>query len=416
MFKSRWWIVVASFLALIFGQGAVEVFVTGIFIKPISESLHLGRGVIASAMGLTNILTAVALIFLGPLMDRIGVRRVLLPCLALFALSTGSLSFLTSSIALMFLLFAIQGFVGAGQTPTAYSKMITAVFDDRRGLALGIAMAGVGVGTALLPQYSAYLLRHYGWRGGYVGICIGILVVGFIPVALWFKESAEVKAARKQKVSAAKLENLPGVEYSEALKSFRFWGLCIAFFCAQTAINGTMIHAVPMLTDRGIKIGVAVAAMSFGGLALIVGRIIAGWLLDRIYAAFIVIFFLLCPMVGIALLAYRVGGSGPLVGVMLLGLGVGAEIDLVAYILSRYFGVRAFGALHGTAFCFVLLANAAGGNIMGWSFQLQHSYNTGLIIMEVLLAIAVIIQASQGRYIYPPIKDAQKPKNMAPAH
>jgi len=416
MFKNRWWIVVASFLALIFGQGAVEVFVTGIFIKPIAETLHIGRGVISSAMGLTNILTAVALIFLGPLMDRIGVRRVLLPCLVLFALATGSLALLTTSIPLLFLLFAIQGFVGAGQTPTAYSKMLTAVFDDQRGLALGIAMAGVGAGTVLLPQYSRILLQHYGWRGGYVGICIGILVVGFIPVALWFKESDEVKAARKQKVSAAKLENLPGVEYATALKGFRFWGLCIAFFCAQTAINGTMIHAVPMLTDRGIKIGVAVAAMSAGGFALIVGRIIAGYLLDRVYAAYVVIFFLLCPMVGIAILGFRVGGNGPLLGVMLLGMGVGAEIDLVAYILSRYFGVRAFGALHGTAFCFVLVANAAGGNIMGWSFQLQHSYSTGLIIMEVLLAIAIVVQACQGAYIYPPIKAGSKPKEIIAAH
>ena len=98
MFKSRWWIVVASFLALIAGQGAVEVFVTGIFIKPISETLHIGRGVISSAMGLTNILTAVALIFLGPMMDRIGVRRVLLPCLLLFAVATGCLSLLTPAI------------------------------------------------------------------------------------------------------------------------------------------------------------------------------------------------------------------------------------------------------------------------------------------------------------------------------
>ncbi|MGA3127366.1 MAG: MFS transporter [Candidatus Korobacteraceae bacterium] len=416
MFKNRWWIVVASFLALIFGQGAVEVFVTGIFIKPISETLHIGRGVISSAMGLTNILTAVALIFLGPLMDRIGVRRVLLPCLVLFALATGSLSFLTPSIALLFLLFGIQGFVGAGQTPTAYSKMITAVFDDHRGLALGIAMAGVGAGVVLLPQYSRYLLAHYGWRGGFVGICVGILVIGFLPVALWFRESDEVKAARKQKISAAKLENLPGVEYSEALKSFRFWGLCIAFFCAQTAINGTMIHAVPMLTDRGIKIGVAVAAMSASGLALIIARIVAGYLLDRIYAAYIVIFFLLCPMVGIAILGLRVGGSGALIGVSLLGLGVGAEIDLVAYILSRYFGVRAFGALHGTAFCFVLVANAAGEMIMGWSYQLQHSYSTGLIIMEVLLLIAMIIQASQGPYIYPAIKPGKGPRDLAAAH
>lgn len=405
----------ASFLALIAGQGAVEVFVTGIFIKPISDSLHLGRGVIASGMGMTNILTAAAIIWMGRLMDRVGVRAVLLPFLALFALATASLSLLTASVPLLMILFAIQGFVGAGQTPTAYSKMITANFDDCRGLALGVAMAGVGAGTVLLPQYSRILLQSYGWRGGYVGIGIAIIILGVIPVSLWFRETEEVKKARRERISAAKLENLPGMEYGEALRTFRFWGLCIAFFCAQTAINGTMIHTVPMLTDRGIKITTAVFAMSMGGLALIIGRIIAGWLLDRIYAAYVVIFFLLCPMVGIAILALRFGGNAPIAGAMLLGMGVGAEIDLVAYILSRYFGVRAFGALHGMAFCFVLLANAAGGNIMGWSFQLTHSYGTGLAIMEALLAIAVVIQACQGPYKYPAVRSGSSSRALASA-
>jgi MFS family permease len=415
MFKNRWWIVVASFLALIFGQGAVEVFCTGVFIKPISETLHIGRGVIASGMGLTNIMTAAALWYLGRLMDKIGVRAVLLPFLFLFAVATGALSLLTPAIWLIMVLFAIQGFVGAGQTPTAYSKMITAAFDDSRGLALGIAMAGVGVGTVVLPQYSRILLSHYGWRGGYIGIGVGIIVLGFIPVWLWFRETEEVKRARQQKIDASKLQNLPGMEYGEALRTFRFWGLCIAFFCAQTAINGTMIHTVPMLTDRGIKITTAVFAMSLGGLALIVARIIAGWLLDRVYAAYVVIFFLLCPMVGIAILGFRLPGNAPLYGAILLGMGVGAEIDLVAYILSRYFGVRSFGALHGVAFCFVLVANAAGGNIMGWSFQLTKSYSTGLMIMEVLLAIAIIIQASQGKYKYPALKPGQKLSEIAAA-
>jgi MFS family permease len=343
-------------------------------------------------------------------MDRIGVRAVLLPFLLLFAFATAGLSMLSSSIFVLFLLFGIQGLVGAGQTPTAYSKMISQVFDDKRGLALGLALAGVGVGTAFLPKYSAFLLRNWGWRSGYWGLGALIIVLGVIPVAIWFKESDQVKLARKQKIDATKAMNLPGLEYGVALRTFRFWALAFAFFCAQTAINGTLIHTVPMLTDRGIPLGVAVNAMMMGGLALIVGRIIAGYLLDRIYAAYIVIFFLACPMVGVAILGLRLPGSAPLFGAMLLGMGVGAEIDLVAFILSRYFGTKAFGALHGVAFCCVLLANAAGQNIMGWSFTLKHSYGPGLVIMECLLAIAIIIQACQGAYKYPAIKPGQVPK------
>jgi MFS family permease len=121
-------------------------------------------------------------------------------------------------------------------------------------------------------------------------------------------------------------------------------------------------------------------------------------------------------MVGIAIIGFRVGGYGPLFGGVLLGMGIGAEIDLIAYILSRYFGLRAFGALHGIAFCFAQLASASGGILLGWCYQLRHSYGPGLILMEVLLVIAIIILAGQGAYKYPAIKAAQRAKDMAHAH
>jgi MFS family permease len=413
MFKSRWWVVVASFFALIVGQGAVEVFCTGVFIKPLSQELHLGRGVISSAMGLANITTAIMIIFLGRMMDRYGVRPVLLPFLVLFAAVTASLSLLTSSVALLMFMFALQGVVGSGQTPTAYSKMVTARFDDHRGLALGLALAGVGVGTAFLPQYARYLLQHWGWRGGYVGIGIAIMVLSFIPVALWFGETPELRAARLRKAEAA--HTLPGLEFSEAIRTGKYWAVCFAFFFGLTAINGTLIHTVPMLTDRGIPIGAAVGAMTGAGLALIVGRIIAGFLLDKIFAPYIVIFFLLCPMAGIGILALRVGGLGPTIGPILLGMGVGAEIDLIAFIISRYFGIKAFGAMHGLTFAFALMANAVGNNLLGWSFQLKKSYAPGLAIMEILLAISIIILARLGPYRFPALKPAQVPKVQAVA-
>ena len=63
----------------------------------------------------------------------------------------------------------------------------------------------------------------------------------------------------------------------------------------------------------------------------------------------------------------------------------------------------------------MLLANAAGGNIMGWSFQLTKSYSTGLMIMEVLLVIAIIIQASQGKYKFPALRPG-KNREMAASH
>lgn len=407
MFKSRWWVVLASFLALIVGQGAVEVFATGVFIKPLSQDLNVGRGVISTAMGLANITTALMVTFTGRWMDKYGVRPVLLPFLTLFAVVTGCLSLLVpNAVTLLMVMFAVQGIVGAAQTPTPYSKMITARFDDHRGLALGLALAGVGAGTALLPQYSRILLQHWGWRGGYVGIGVAIIVLSFIPVALWFGETTAMTAARK--VSGEARKKMPGLEFGEAARNSRFWLLGVAFFFADMAINGSLIHAVPMLTDRGISIGRAVAVMGAAGLALIVGRMIAGYFLDRIFAAYIQIFFLVCPMIGLAILAARWGGSWPLVGTVFLGVGIGAEIDIIAFMISRYFGIKAFGAMHGLMMAFAALANAAGNNLLGWCYQLLHSYTPGLLVMEVLLVIAIVIQATMGPYRYPMIKAVKK--------
>jgi MFS family permease len=361
----------------------------------------MGRGVITSAMGLANITTAIMAAVTGRWMDKYGVRVVLLPLLLWFALVTSSFALLVpSGVILLMLLFGLQGM--GGQTPMPYAKMITARFDDRRGFALGLALAGTGVGTALLPQYSHFLLQHWGWRVGYVGIGIAIIVLSFIPVLLWFGEAPEMRLQRQK--GSVERQRLPGLEFSAVARTPKFWLLGVAFFCADMAINGTLIHVVPMLTDRGISISMAVGVMSGVGLALISGRVIAGYLMDRIFAAYIVIFFLLCPMVGIAILGFRVPGIGPALGTILLGVGIGAEVDLIAYLISRYFGIKAFGVMYGIMMALAALANAAGNNLMGWCFQLLHSYRPALVVMEVLLAIAVVIQSTMGQYRYPVVK------------
>jgi MFS family permease len=180
--------------------------------------------------------------------------------------------------------------------------------------------------------------------------------------------------------------------------------MTLTFFFAATAINGSLIHVVPLLTDRGIPASVAIDALSAAGLALIGGRIIAGYCIDKIFAPYIALFFLLSPMVGIAILATSM--AVPVVGTVLLGLGIGAEIDLMSFIISRYFGIRFFGALHGFMFALVMLGNAMGASILGWCFQLLHGYTPGFALFEVLLAIACVLMMTLGRYRYPAVPEA----------
>jgi MFS family permease len=409
MFENRWWVVFASAVALIVGSGAIMVFATGIFIKPLGQELHFGRGVFSSALSLANIIMGFSSPVLGRMIDRYGMRVVMLPVIALFAVTTAGLSLITASVAVLMLLFAIQGIFACVQTPTGYTKMITARFDEQRGLALGIALAGVGLGTILVPQYARLLLQHFGWRTGYVGLGVAILVLAFIPVAIFFREPDEMRHDREQARAQGAADNpaLPGIPLSEALRTPKYWALTIAIFLVLTTTNGVLVHLVPMLTDRGIPLGTAVGLMSLGGMALIIGRLIAGYLLDKIFAIYIAIFFLVLPLVGVGMLISGAGGAWPMAATVIMGLSVGAEFDLMAFIVSRYFGVRAFGALYGFILMFVNFANAAGMGLMGWCFQLKHSYVPMMWAFEVMLVVAIVLMAGMGPYRFPMQKRAK---------
>jgi MFS family permease len=205
-----WLTVVVSACGLVVGQGPVNVFAAGVFIKPIADSLHLGRGTVSTAIAVSSVLTAIAAPLFGRALDQRGVRRPLLTSIALFGLTTAALG-LVSSLTGLFVLYALSGLVGVGQNPTAYSKVLAAYFDRRRGLALGLALAGVGLGTALMPALSARLIGAVGWRATYPCLAAVILVLAFLPVLFWLPEPA--------RTNSRSAEGLPGVSFAEAVRS-----------------------------------------------------------------------------------------------------------------------------------------------------------------------------------------------------
>ncbi len=392
---NRWGIAVASALALIVGQGAINVFAAGVFLKPVGEELGFGRGEISNAILVSNLMVAIATPFFGRLLDRRGVRGPLLITIVLFALATAAMSLLQPSTAVLLLLYGVAGLVSVGQNPTAYSKVLCAWFDRDRGLALGIALAGVGLGTAFIPKLADFLIRNFGWREGYIGLGCAIFVLAFIPVLLFVREPAAAKAGAEASA------DLPGMRVPEAIRSWRYWAMAAAFFIAATTINGSLVHVVPLLTDRGISFPTAVSMISAAGYALIVGRLIAGYIIDRVFAPYVAIVFLIAPLTGLAILGSGTLSVSPAVGTVLLGLGIGAEIDMMSFMVTRYFGLRAFGALHGLMFSMVVLGNGVGATALGWSFQLLHSYAPAFEAFAVLLVIACVLFSILGRYRYP---------------
>ncbi|UUZ73679.1 hypothetical protein LP415_11630 [Polaromonas sp. P1(28)-8] len=187
----------------------------------------------------------------------------------------------------------------------------------------------------------------------------------------------------------------------QALRSSVFWKLAISFAAVAFATNGVIAHVVPMLVDRGVGPSVATTALGFAGLALIGGRLLAGFLLDRIFAPHVAAFFFAIPLIGIGILFSNVAPGYAAVAVVMVGLGLGAEVDLIAFLLSRYLGLRSFGEIYGYLFAAFMLGSGAGPYMMGFVFDATGSYTAALAGLSGVLVIACLLLLSLGKYLYP---------------
>ncbi len=400
---NRWWVVVATVMGLIVGAGPINVFAFGVFLKPITAELGVGRGMFSSALTLHATIGAIACPIFGWMIDRWGVRRCMIPGLVLYTLGIAAYALLQASpFVLTYLIFAVTGFTSPVQGPIPYSTVTSLWFDRHRGLALGIGMAGVGLGVVLIPQLAAVLIDHFGWRTAYIGLAICVVVFAFVPVALFIREPPEFAARPQRGQSHGAALNLPGVSVGDAFRSWLFWGLGIAFFLDVIAINGTLTHIVALLTDRGIALQTATTALSGTGIALLAGRVLSGWLLDRLWGPYVAVGFFVMPMIGIAILASEASGAAPFVGAMACGLGIGAEIDLMAFFASRYFGLRNYAKIYGTMFGMFGFGVGLGPTLSGISFDRFHSYTPIFLIYEIMLLITCVIFLRLGPYPYPP--------------
>ena len=337
---------------------------------------------------------------MGWLIDRWGIRTVLLPVVVLSAASIALIALTPNSVGVFMLLFAIMGLLGSGQGPLGYAKCVSAWFDDRRGLALGITMSGIGLGAALVPQYAQWLIGHFGWRTAYVGLGLLTLMVAFPAVFLFINEPGKQQATTGlPRVPLSASENrLPDLEVREVLGGYRFWLIACALMLVSTVTQGMVVHTVPLLTDKGYSPETAAALMIAVGLSTMAGRLLSGYLVDRIFAPFIAAAFFSLPCLGIYLLD---SALSPVAGIITLGLASGTEIDMIGFLTSRYFGMKRFGQLYGYLFASFVVGSAFGPYMMGSAFERLHSYEPALWSFGAFMVLASSLILCLGPYRYP---------------
>jgi predicted MFS family arabinose efflux permease len=395
-FRNPWWVVVGSVAGLLVCNGPVLGYNFGVFLKPIMADMGWDRGTASFALSFGGLFSSLMVPVLGWMMDRWSIRRVALPGIAAFAVCLCLLGFTPASLPIFVLLYTMTMISGEIQCPLGYTKAISAWFDRRRGLALGIAIAGIGVGAMIVPQITQAMITRIGWRGAFVGLGVLMFVIAFPVVALFIREPRPGEGEHRRQAVGIQ----PGLSVHEAVRTARFWLLCTTFFLVAVALLGFSGHIVPLLTDRGLSPAAATATFGLLGLATMMGRLVTGYLVDRIFAPYVVGAFWAAPVGGFMLLMTGTGFL-PAIGVFLVGFGLGAEADMLAFLNSRYMGQRAFGQLYGYFFMSFGLGGACGRFLDGYLFDRAGSYSPALIGSAVALAIAVLLVSRLGSYTYP---------------
>jgi MFS family permease len=398
-----WWIVATCALGLCLGGPPIVVFSFGVFFKSLVHDFHASRAEISFAFTLHNVISAICVPAVGRLIDRIGTRRVILPATAVLALILISGRALGSSIWQFYLFYAALGLIGSSTSPVPYGVVVSRWFNRRRGMALGFMMLGVGLGGIIAPLLAQRLIAAFGWRNAYAIFGLGILLIP-LPIITALLEDDPAKRGLApdgaEVVHRVSQEHCEGLSWHEIWHTPTFWLMICIFFLTGASVHAGVLHMPALLTDRGLSAERAALASSVIGLSLLTGRLGSGYLLDRFFAPRVAIGFFGASATGMAILWAGSTGATALAAAFLVGLGMGAEADVIAYLMSRYFGLRAFGTAYGHGFGAFVLAGAMGALLMGAGFDWTHSYTVPLAGFFVAMMIAIGLLTRLGPYRY----------------
>jgi predicted MFS family arabinose efflux permease len=173
----------------------------------------------------------------------------------------------------------------------------------------------------------------------------------------------------------------------ELLKSSTFWKLYVIFAFLTFCLYGLMLQLVPMLSGRGMDTTTAALAFSTIGTTIIIARIGIGYLLDKFFAPKLAMVCFLLSACGLALLAIGATGSMVFISAVLIGFSIGAELDILAYLITRYFGLGSFGMIYGILFTSFLVGVTTGPVAYAAVYEYYGSYINMLIACTLLLTL-----------------------------
>ena len=293
--------------------------------------------------------------------------------------------------------------MASGPSPVSPGVVISHWFDRHRGLALGLAMMGIGVGAVVVPIFAERLTAQFGWRMMFAIFGGATLLVPLPIMAMLLQNDPKERGLRPDGDAESPVLRVPradkqGLSWNEIWHSRRFWMMISIFSLAGASVHGAILHMSSIFTDRAISAERAALVTSLVGAAVMVGRLGSGLLLDHVFAPRVAMLFYGAATLGMGILCAGLSGNIAFAAAFLVGLGMGAEVETMGYMISRYFGLRAFGTAYGHAFGAFMISGAAGVTLMGAGYDRFHSYAAPLGGFCAAMILVLILLTRLGPY------------------
>lgn len=332
--------------ALGYATSVIHIYGLGSYIVPISEEFGWTRTQVTVGLTLSTLIQAILAIPLGLLIDRYGPRifgviGILMTTGAFALLSTA-----TGDETQWYLLWLVLAAATLPVQATVWTSAVASRFEASRGMALAITLCGASLAATIFPPLAAWLIKNYGWQNALIYHGALWALIAF-PINFIFLRGAR-DARRKAGDVADPQPVLGGVGLKEAFRSTVYLRLLLVSLLFTFTIIALNVHFVPILTGKGLTPLAAAGIASLIGLSSIAGRLVTGFLLDHLRPSLVGAGAFLLPAIGcLCLLVAGDEGWAQAGAAIMIGLTLGAEVDVLAFLTTRHFGLRSFGALYG---------------------------------------------------------------------
>ncbi|HEX4005646.1 MAG TPA: MFS transporter [Acidobacteriaceae bacterium] len=366
-----WRVAAVCHIGVLTGFATVFIYSFSFMVQPLQHAFGWDREQIAQAFSLAAISVAIGSPFIGKLFDRYDPRKLIAGFMAAFGLGIAGLAFLTPHLTQLYINAVFIGITGTGTYQLGYARVIAGWFERKLGAALSIVVAGSGVGSFVVPPLVQHLIATYGWREAYLVLAALPLLMG-APLTLLFARSSP---SAQKSASVVASDAVAGLTWPQALGTMSFWLLALGVCALSLTENGALAHLAPMLSDHGLAPRQVAFTASLLGVSSLAGRFALGWLLDYLKGSHIAIASLLVAAIGMFLLAHARAFASAAPAALLAGLGGGCELDLIPYMLRRYFGLRSFSTLYGLVYSAYAVAGATAPLVLGHYYDVTGSYS-----------------------------------------